>query len=142
MNLPKTPALTVDAIIEKNGEVLLIKRKNFPFKGAWALPGGFVEIGEDVEKAIVREVLEETGLDVDIENFQGVYSKPGRDPRGHVVSLCYVAKPRADVKPRGGSDSIEAAFFDIELLKDLELAFDHKRILSEYLERKDVLREV
>ena len=97
MALPKTPLLTTDCVIcDQDGRVLLIRRKNEPFKGAYALPGGFVDIGETVEAACRREVLEEAGLTVGELQLVGVYSDPGRDPRGHTVSIAYLARlPRA-----------------------------------------------
>ena len=133
----KSPAVTVDAIIEREGKILLIKRKNLPFQGQWALPGGFVEYSEKVEDALIREVMEETGLKVDDMRFHGVYSEPGRDPRGHVISLCYIASGSGDVK--AGDDAAEARFFPSKELGGVDLAFDHDRILNEYLEKKDVL---
>ncbi len=82
----QTPILAVDVVVElPSGEIVLIKRKYEPFKGYWALPGGMLEIGETVEQAAIREVREETGLDVSITRLVGVYSEPNRDPRNHVV---------------------------------------------------------
>lgn len=79
----KHPLLTVDAVVtDENGKIILIRRKNTPFQGSWALPGGFVEYGETVEKAILREVKEETGILIEISELVGVYSDPGRDPGG------------------------------------------------------------
>lgn len=131
MNEKKGPLITVDAIIEKDDKILLIKRKNEPFKGEWALPGGFVEYGESVEDAIIRESKEETGLDITIKTLLGVYSKPGRDPRGHVVSICYVAT--ATGEEMGGSDADDATFFALEEIKKLKLAFDHRTIINDYM---------
>jgi 8-oxo-dGTP diphosphatase len=87
----RNPALTVDAVIVKNKKILLIKRKQEPYRGQYALPGGFVEYGETVEAALQREVLEETGLVVKIKSLVDVYSDPDRDPRGHVVSVAFAA---------------------------------------------------
>ena len=88
----KHPFLTVDAVILcDNDSIILIKRKNSPYKGFWALPGGFVEYGETVESAVLREVTEETGLSVDLNEISGVYSDPNRDPRGHVITICFTA---------------------------------------------------
>lgn len=111
---------------------MLIKRKNDPFKGFWALPGGFVEYGEPVEQAAVREAREETGIDVDIKNLVGVYSHPDRDPRGHTVSICFLAKPAGGtVTP--ATDAVDAAYFTLNAINSLELAFDHKKILKDAL---------
>lgn len=78
-------------IICKDSSIVLIKRKKDPYKDSWALPGGFVEYGETVESAILREVKEETGLEIDLCRIVGVYSDPERDPRGHTVTICYLA---------------------------------------------------
>ncbi len=100
MTAPMTPKLTVDAVIILNRKIVFIKRKNFPYKDMFALPGGFVEIGESTEQAAIREAYEETGLSIDILKLIGVYSNPSRDPRGHTVTVCYLAMghgtPRAD----------------------------------------------
>ena len=107
MPLPATPALTTDCVVfDKRGNVLLIRRKHDPFKGSYALPGGFVEVGELVEDACRRELKEETGLDVGALRLIGVYSDPNRDPRGHTCSIAYLAhvgraEPRAaTMRPR------------------------------------------
>lgn len=130
MGKRRSPKLTVDAVIEREDKILLIKRKNEPYKGSWALPGGFVEYGEDVESAAKREVKEETNLDLKIKRFLGVYSAPGRDPRGHVVSICFIAE--AAGSEEGKSDAIEAKFFELEEAKNKNLAFDHIHILEDY----------
>ncbi|MGZ4862995.1 MAG: NUDIX domain-containing protein [Halobacteriota archaeon] len=129
----KNPALTVDAVIVKDGEIVLIKRKGEPFRGQYALPGGFVEYGETVEAALRREVLEETGLAVEVRSLVGVYSDPRRDPRGHVVSVAFAAViVRGELA--GGSDAAEAMFWDIRKLPPL--AFDHAQIIQDALRRR------
>ena len=93
MTMPKTPLLTTDCVMfDGEARVLLIRRKNEPFKGAYALPGGFVDIGETTEAACRREVLEEAGIVVDRLYLVGVYSDPSRDPRGHAVSVAYTTR--------------------------------------------------
>ncbi|KAA0002406.1 MAG: NUDIX hydrolase [Thermoplasmata archaeon] len=124
----KYPRLTVDGVIIKDKKILLIKRKNEPFKGKWALPGGFVEYGETVEDAVIREIKEETGLDTKIEKLLGVYSDPVRDPRGHTISIVYLLSPKKGVL-KGSDDAMEAKFFDIENLPPL--AFDHEKIIKD-----------
>jgi 8-oxo-dGTP diphosphatase len=130
MGLPKTPALTSDCVIfDEKGRVLLIQRGNPPFKNAYALPGGFVEIGETVEDACRREVLEEVGIKVGDLRLIGVYSNPARDPRGHTVSIAFLtALPRASA-PKAGSDAKSVEW--VEDWRDLTLAFDHARILAD-----------
>ena len=124
----KQPALTVDVIVRDGNRVLLVKRKNNPFKGKWALVGGFVEYGEKVEEAAKRECREETGLEVELERLVGVYSDPNRDPRGHVVSICFLARVVGG-KLKAGSDAREAKFF--KKIPWNELAFDHAQILKD-----------
>ncbi|MHC1627988.1 MAG: NUDIX domain-containing protein [Candidatus Nezhaarchaeales archaeon] len=127
-NRPR-PALAVDAvIIRKNGNIILVKRRRPPYEGHWALPGGFVEYGETVEDAVKREVKEETGLDVEIKGLIGVYSKPDRDPRGHVVSIAYL------VTEIGGElrGSEETDIGEFSVIPD-KLAFDHNDILRDGL---------
>jgi len=128
MRSRRQPALAVDVIVKRGKEVLLIKRKNEPFKGKWALVGGFVKYGERVEEAAKRECREETGLEVELERLVGVYSDPRRDPRGHVVSICFLARPVGG-RLRGGSDASDAKFF--KKIPWGQLAFDHARILKD-----------
>ena len=86
----KIPSLTADIFIfDDNLNFILIKRRNDPFKNCWALPGGFVEYGESVENAAIREAKEETSIDVELIDLVNVYSKPDRDPRGHTVTVAY-----------------------------------------------------
>ena len=125
----RNPKLTVDGIVFEEGKVLLVKRKREPFKGRWALPGGFVNYNERVEDAVVREVKEETNLETEIDYLFGVYSDPDRDPRGHTVSIVYVLKRRGGML-RGGDDAEDARFFPLDELP--ELAFDHGKILSDF----------
>ncbi|AGB48723.1 ADP-ribose pyrophosphatase [Methanomethylovorans hollandica DSM 15978] len=124
---PITPLLTVDAIIVHDSMIVFVRRKNNPFKGMFALPGGFVELGETTEEAVMRESLEETGLSIEIVKLIGVYSEPSRDPRGHTVSICYLAKGRGN--PKAGSDAAEVALFTIDGIP--KLAFDHNHIIDQ-----------
>jgi 8-oxo-dGTP diphosphatase len=130
MATPKTPLLTTDCVIrDGDGRILLILRKNEPFKGAYALPGGFVDIGETVEAACRREVREEAGLMLGELRLLGVYSDPGRDPRGHTVSIAYLALLRVAPTPLAGSDAAAAEW--VENWRDRDLAFDHARIIAD-----------
>ena len=121
--------LTADGILVSTGKLLLVKRKNDPFKGRYALPGGFVEYGETVEECVVREVVEETGLKTKVESLLGVYSSPDRDPRGHTVSSVFI------LSAAGGSlsDSDETIAEWVPIDKLPGLAFDHDSIMSDYV---------
>ena len=132
MNDRRQPRLTVDVIVEVGKDrLVLIRRKNPP--PGWALPGGFVDAGETVEQAAVREALEETSLRVELVRQFHVYSDPARDPRGHTVSVVFIG--RAQGEPRGADDAAEARTFPVDALPQ-ELAFDHGRILADYLNRR------
>ncbi|MBN1335588.1 MAG: NUDIX hydrolase [Deltaproteobacteria bacterium] len=123
----RNPFPTVDVIVETPQGVVLVRRRNPP--PGWALPGGFVERGERVEDAAVREVREETGLDVELTLLFGVYSDPSRDPRFHTMSVVYVG--RASGTPQGGDDASEARAFPPHDLPG-PIAFDHASILDDY----------
>jgi 8-oxo-dGTP diphosphatase len=122
------PIPTVDIIIEQEEGIVLIERKNAPH--GWAIPGGFVDYGERLEEAAVREAAEETGLDVQLVFQLGTYSDPGRDPRFHTISTVFIAT--AEGRPRAGDDAIKAAVVRPDALP-AELVFDHARILRDYL---------
>ncbi len=126
----KSPSLAVDGVIIKDNQILLIKRKNDPYKDKWAIPGGFVEYGEKTEDAVLREIKEETGLEARISGLVGVYSDPKRDPRKHVVSITYLLKDVSGIA-KGGDDAREAKWWDVSKLP--ELAFDHHYIISDAL---------
>jgi 8-oxo-dGTP diphosphatase len=124
------PLITVDCIVcDPPGRVLLVHRR-YPPPG-WALPGGFVEVGETVEAAAVREAREETGLEVTLEGLLGVYSDPARDPRGHTVGIVFHGRARGE--PVAGDDAGRVAAVDPGALPPL--AFDHARIIADYLAR-------
>lgn len=137
----KKPSLTVDIVIINIGkELILIKRKNEPYKNFWAIPGGFVEYGETVENAAIREAKEETNIDVELLDICGVYSNPKRDPRGHVISIGFLAK--GDIKNmNAGDDAKDIHLFSIKDLKNINLAFDHDIILKDALNLFDIRQE-
>jgi 8-oxo-dGTP diphosphatase len=127
-----SPKLTTDGAIIKDSKILLVKRKNEPFKGKWALPGGFVEYGEKVEDAVIREVKEETGLVTKIKEFIGIYSDPNRDPRGHTVTIVFLLEI-IDGKLNAKDDADDVKFFNLNKLPNL--SFDHNTIIEDVIRR-------
>lgn len=126
MTNPRNPYPTVDVIVRIGDRIVLIERAREP-KG-WALPGGFVDYGETVEHAAIREVDEETGLKVTLDALLGVYSDPDRDPRQHNLSVVFIGT--AEGTPKGGDDAARAELYSLSELP--ELAFDHAKILADY----------
>lgn len=127
----RAPVPTVDVIIQIPGQgIVLIERKNPPF--GWALPGGFVDYGESLEQAAVREAREETSLEVELKEQFHTYSDPARDPRGHTITTVYLAT--AQGTPRAGDDARRVGVFHQENLPR-PLAFDHEEILRDYFEK-------
>jgi 8-oxo-dGTP diphosphatase len=142
MNAFRGPVLTVDFVVLAAGappRLLLVERANDPFAGRWALPGGFVEEGERVLGAALRELAEETGLELEHARGRadpellGVYDTPGRDPRGATVSVVYSALVDAPADVRGADDARDARWFMVDALP--ELAFDHATIVADALRR-------
>ncbi|MCX8205146.1 MAG: NUDIX hydrolase [Candidatus Nezhaarchaeota archaeon] len=131
----RSPTLTVDVVIFYEGGLVLVKRGREPFKGCWAIPGGVVEYGESVEQAAVREALEETGLSVELVDLVGVYSEPERDPRGHFVSVAFLARAIGGA-PRASGDAASVAIFSEP---PPNLAFDHSKILDDALRKASAL---
>ncbi len=131
------PSVTVDAIlISKQNSVLLIERGGEPFKGKWALPGGFIEMDESLEIACRRELEEETGLRVgELTQFRA-YGAVDRDPRGRTISVIFYSFQEEEPIPRAGDDAANARWFPIDQLP--ELAFDHHLIIKEF--KKDILK--
>lgn len=126
------PAVTVDAVVFRRSapgiSVLLIERRNDPFKGYWALPGGFVDMEETLEEAVSRELAEETGLkNIELEQLQA-FSAIGRDPRGRTISVVFWGILQNDLEPVSGDDAAEARWFNINNLPNL--AFDHDEVLQ------------
>ena len=142
------PAVTVDIVVCTDGlsDVLLIQRKHAPFKGCWALPGGFIEMEETLEAAALRELEEETGVSEATLTEVGVFGAPLRDPRGRVITIAYAAVLEKSVlNIKAGSDASAVAWFSTALfdethplkpaVKRPELAFDHDEIIRKALEK-------
>lgn len=129
------PALTVDIVVfreQPRNEVLLVRRKHSPFEGSWALPGGFVDQDEALDQTARRELMEEAGLEAGELEQLGAWGEPGRDPRGHTVSVVYTTV-FVDGEARAGDDAAEVRWFAIDELPTL--AFDHSGIVSAAIER-------
>ena len=131
MPRPETPAIAADIIIElidyPDRPIVLIERAFPPY--GWAIPGGFVDVGERIEHAAVREAKEEVSLDVRLIALLGIYSDPNRDHRGHTVTACYVAEAQGD--PLAADDAKNCQIFSLNAIPDL-LAFDHAQVLADY----------
>ncbi len=126
---PVTPLLATDCVaVDPKGRVLLIRRAHPPFKGGYALPGGFVDVGETVEDACRRELMEETDVKAGKLTLIGVYSDPKRDPRGHSVAVAFLTRIRS-VTPKAGDDAAAAEW--VEDWRRVTLAFDHRDILRD-----------
>lgn len=129
------PSVTTDCILVKKStpaSVLLIERKHAPYEGTWALPGGFVEIDEDLEAGAIRELEEETGLtDMVLSQFR-TYGTPGRDPRGRTISVVYYAFIDHQAIATAGDDASKAEWFPLNSLPPL--AFDHRKIIEDFLD--------
>ena len=131
----RNPALAVDAAVRRGDQVLLIQRGNEPWKGAWALPGGFVDYGEDPTDAVLRELQEETGLNGRIIRLLDAKGDPNRDPRKHIVSIVYLIE--AEGEPVGGDDAADARFWPLQTVLDgkVPLAGDHMQIIKNWFNR-------
>lgn len=127
----RNPFPTVDIIIETAGGIVLIERKNEPH--GWALPGGFVDYGESLEAAAIREAREETSLEIRDVRLLGCYSDPARDPRQHTISTVFIAS--ATGAPQAADDAAAVAVIPCDRLP-AELCFDHRKILDDYLRAK------
>jgi len=119
--------LAVDGVVIHERKVLLIKRKYEPFKGAWCLPGGFIRLDERIEEAVIREIKEETGIDVEVKELLGIFDSIRRDPRGRVISIAFLCEPKTlGLKTSGETE--DAGWFTIDELPDM--GFDHKEIIE------------
>lgn len=136
------PAVTADCIVmtrEDNPKVLLIERGHEPFKGCWAFPGGFMNMDETTEQCAIRELEEETGLQItDIQQL-GAYSKVDRDPRGRTITVAYLAFVDTPLPVKGQDDAAKAQWFSIKNLP--KLAFDHEEIMKDAIRTEIILRQ-
>jgi 8-oxo-dGTP diphosphatase len=130
----KNPIPTVDTIIQKDSQILFVERKKDPFKGFLVFPGGFVNEGEKIEDAALREVKEETSLLVELVDILGVYSDPARDPRGHMMSTVFIGKisPNNKDEAKAGDDAEALKWVDLDNIDRQNIGFDHKKIISDY----------
>jgi len=129
------PAVTADCVVitkEAEPKVLLIERGADPYKGCWAFPGGFLNMDETTEECAVRELEEETGLEVTRVQPIGTYSKVDRDPRGRTITVAYLAVVESPMEVKGQDDAAKAQWFPIDALPDL--AFDHDEIMKDAIE--------
>lgn len=131
----RNPIPTIDAIIEKDRKIVLVKRNKQPFKGLWAIPGGHVDYGETVENATIREAEEETGLKIRLKEILGVYSRPDRNPEKHTMATVFVAEVVGG-ELKSGSDAADAKWIPIDEINFDNLAFDHSQILRDYIKWK------
>jgi len=129
---PITPLVAVDAVIKySENSIVLIRRKNSPFKGELALPGGFVDVGETVEDACIREAYEETNIRITIKKLIGAFSAPNRDPRGHNISIAFLCEPLTGSEtPLAKDDAQSLEIVNFTDILPLKLAFDHKDIIN------------
>ncbi|MBN1678221.1 MAG: NUDIX domain-containing protein [Candidatus Thermoplasmatota archaeon] len=129
----RKPSVTADGIVLRGNEIVLIRRGKEPFKGHYALPGGFLDYGETLEHCVVREVLEETGLKTEIVDLIGVFSAPDRDPRGHFVTAAYHLRPVGGTL-KAGDDADAAEWVPTDKLP--KFAFDHGKIVQAFLAKR------
>jgi 8-oxo-dGTP diphosphatase len=129
----RKPSVTADGIVLKGNDIVLIKRGKEPFKGSYALPGGFLNYGEKLEECAVREVLEETGVKTKVVELVGIYSSPDRDPRGHFVTAVYHLEPVGGML-KAGDDAKDAEWVPLDKLP--KFAFDHGKIIQDFLSKR------
>ena len=130
----KNPIPTVDTIIQRDSQILFVKRKKDPFIAHFVFPGGFVNEGEKVEDAAIREVQEETSLSIELVDILGVYSDPSRDPRGHIMSTVFIGQISKNNKneAKAGDDAGALQWINLDDIDNQNLGFDHKKIISDY----------
>ena len=138
MSKVQTPLVTVDCVVVYNRSILLIQRKYTPFKNYFALPGGFVDIGETVEEACIRELYEETNVKIKKKDLKliGVYSNPKRDPQRNTISVAFLTKLKKRIMIQASDDALTAQF--IKITNKIKLAFDHSAIIKDALTKLNI----
>lgn len=136
--LRSMPVVAVDGVLFSEGKVLLLKRKDDPFRGSWVLPGGMVKYGETLEEATTREFEEETKIIVRVRSLVNVYSQPHRDPRGHIIAVAYLCEPLAGNIANRLEENINLQLFELNKLPN-NLGFDHRKIIEDALRVKKSL---
>lgn len=132
-NSKNSTSSTVDAIIQRNSQILFVKRKKEPFKGMLTFPGGFVNDNEKVEDTVIREVKEETSLSIKPIDILGVYSDPNRDPRGHIISTVFIVEiSDNNFEATAKDDAEDIKWIDIDKTDNENFGFDHKKIILDY----------
>lgn len=128
--LKTIPIIAVDGILIVDGQVLLLKRKDDPFKGSWVLPGGMLKYGETLEESVIREFEEETKIMVRVKSIVNIYSYPHRDPRGHVVGISYICDPVAGSTENKVEDNPNLEYFKLDKLPN-NMGFDHRQMVED-----------
>lgn len=130
--------VAADTVVPYSGKILVLRRNKYPFKGKLVLPGGHLEDNEKIREAAVREVREETNLDIEIDYLLDVYSDPNRDPRGRYISTAFVAKEKKDIENlKVNKESKKAIWRDPDTLKQEEMGFDHWQMIQDYLKKEE-----
>lgn len=125
--------VAADVIVEDKGKILIIKRGAEPYKGMPSLPGGRHKEGEKIEETAMREIKEETGLDIELTDILGVYSDPNRDPRWHTMSVVFIARVK-NGEAKAGDDAASVEWIEANKIELDQLAFDHGKVIKDYLE--------
>ena len=131
------PLICTDGVILNKGKVLLVKRSIKPFKGFWTIPGGHIDFGETSQESLIREIKEETNIDVEIVKLIKIYDNPKRDPWGHIISIAYLCKPLSSDAIFIENEEVESLYWcDINKLPE-NIGFDHRTMINDAIQMKD-----